>query len=455
MIGTGTFKGRQWKKNVAARSTMISAFHLESDDDRSEGEMTVPSMIKAIIAMTSALVAAALVAGPPAGGTKSEVGRPRPDGPLFLDVFLTRDAAVVTKPVEWVSAVGEQRGWLVRPPSDERLPALLLIASGRTNDFFLQSARDLAGIGYAVLLVRLERNQMGAPAGTAQAKQSDALLRERALAQLCSAARWMRRRDDVFPDKVGVLGWGNTARWALELAAAQDLQAAVLTDAELPLVIDAPLSIGLRHTAVLIVRGTSEATQLDGELVARLERAFGSAHVEHRVLEFKKAKTGFMDGRRRDAFDAKSADHAWFEIYEFLGKHVEDAELKSPPMAGRNWNDAQSARPFVSIGDVMRAVNAPSGVRGSAAQSLGEAPRDEKDWKLLRARAAIMADSGVLLMGLKPPRGGAASWQRHAASYRDAAAALVNAADRRNLADARQAFDRLNTSCGRCHSDHR
>jgi len=412
-------------------------------------------MVKATIVITSALLAAALVAGAFAGGAKDGVGRTRSDRPLFLDVFRSRDAAVVTKAVEWVSAVGEQRGSLVRPDSEERLPALLLIANVHANEFFLQSARELAGIGYVVLVVELDQNQIGAPTGTAQTEQNATIMRERRLAQLCAAARWMRRRDDVFPDKVGVLGWGATSRWALELAAAQNLQAAVLTDVVLPLMIDAPLSVGLRNTAVLIVRGTSEATPFEGELVARLERALVVAHVEHRVREFKNAKTGFIDGRRRDAVNAKSADHAWFEIYEFLGKHVEDAELKTPLVTGRSSDVAQSARPFVSIGDVMRAVNGPSGVRSGIAQSLEEIPQEEKDWKLLRARAAVMADSGTLLMGLKPPKGGARSWQRHAASYRDAAAALATAADRRNFADARQAFDRLNMACGRCHSDHR
>jgi cytochrome c556 len=56
---------------------------------------------------------------------------------------------------------------------------------------------------------------------------------------------------------------------------------------------------------------------------------------------------------------------------------------------------------------------------------------------------------------LKPAKGSQSSWRRHATSYRDAAAALASAADRRNLAEARQAFDRLKTNCGRCHSDHR
>lgn len=417
--------------------------------------MIEPLSFRAMLSLSSALLVAALFAGPIAVAPRGEAGPRLAGRPLFLDVFRSPDEVVVTKPVEWASAVGQQRGWLVRPKSDERLPALLVIANPRADDFFLKSARDLAGIGYAVLVAPLERDAIGVPAGTIHAEQADEVRRERVLAQLGSAARWMRRRADVSPEKVGILGWGNAARWALEVAGAEDLQAAVLVDVELPLAIDAPLSIGLRRTRVLIIRGTSQATVLDQEGIARFKRALAGAHVEHRVLEFKSAKTGFLESGRRDGAEAKAADHAWFEIYEFLGKHVEDAELKPPLMADRSPNGAPSAPPFVSIGDVMRAVNGPSGVRGGIAQSLGEAPRDEKDWKLLRARAAVMADSGVLLMSLKPSKGTAASWRRHAASYRDAAAALAAAADRRNSDEARLAFDRLNTSCGRCHADHR
>jgi hypothetical protein len=228
--------------------------------------------------------------------------------------------------------------------------------------------------------------------------------------------------------------------------------------------LDASLSIGLRQTAVLVVRGASEDTLFDRELVARLDRALEVAHVEHHALEFKVAKSGFMDSGRREAYEAKSADHAWFEIYEFLGKQVEDAELKRPEPAARSADVAPTApgvdvapaaRPHASIADVMRAVNGATGVCGEVAQSLGEGLPEEKDWKLLRARAAIMSDAGVLLLQLKPPRGSQSSWRRHAASYRDAAAALAAAADRRNIAEARQAFARLKTDCNRCHSEHR
>jgi len=417
-------------------------------------------VVQAMIALSCALLAAALFAGPPAGDSKVGAGRPLPNRPLFLDVFRSQDEPVVTKPVEWASAVGEQRGWLLRPKSDERLPALIVIANSGEDEFFLQSARDLAGIGYVVLIVPLERNAIGMPAGMSEAGQADAIRRERVLAQLGSAARWLRRREDVFPEKVGLLGWGKHARWALEAAAAHDLQAAVLIDVELPLALDAPLSFGLRRTAVLIIRGTSAATVLEREQLANLNRALTEARIEHRVFEFDHAKigflqAGFLQSGRRDAAETKSVDHAWFEIYEYLGKHVEDAEQKPTQVAGRGPDAAQPALPFVSIADVMRAVNGPTGVRGAVAESLSEAPQNEKDWKLLRARSAVMADAGVLLMSLKPPRGTAATWQRHTASYRDAAATLVAAADRRNVAETRQAFDRFNTTCARCHADHR
>jgi dienelactone hydrolase len=400
------------------------------------------------------LVAAASIVCLHAGDTKEQPAHSLSDRSPFLDAFLAPNAAIVEKPVEWVSALGAQRGWLFRADTNERLPALLLIAGPRASDFFPQSARELASIGFAVLLVEIEGEKTGVAAETATAQQGAVRL-ERELAQLSSAVRWLRRRDDLFPDKIGVLAWGKSAHLALNLAAAQNLQAAALIDVELPLVLDGPLSIGLRQTAVLIVRGAFENTLSDRELVARQERAFGVAHIAHRVLVPKSAKTGFMDSGRRDAFDEKSANHAWFEIYEFLGKHVEDAELNQPERAGGSSEVAHTDRPYSSIGDVMRAVNGATGVCGEVAQSLGEGLREEKDWKLLHARAAIMSDAGGLLMELKPTRGSQSSWRRDAALYREAAAALAAAADRRNLAEAHKAFDRLKTNCNRCHSEHR
>jgi dienelactone hydrolase len=413
-------------------------------------------MLKAVIAIISGLLATALLAGPLTDASKSPLARAPLNCPPFLDVFRAPDVAIVNKRVAWTSDLGTQRGWLVRPDSNEQLPALLIIDGEPASDFSLQSARELAGIGYVVLVVELDRNASTAPGGAGQSQLNEALLRERGLAQLSSATRWLQSRPDIFPDKIGVLGWRTQGRWALEVAAAQKLQAAVLIDAEFPSLIDPPLSVGLSETSVLLVCGTAQATDSARDRLADLERALSAGHIRHLKVEFKTAKPNFMESRQIATYDAKSADRAWFEIYEFVGKYVEDAGPKTTSLGSKPGNaDASRALPAVSIFDVMRAINGPGGIRGAVAQSLNDVPREAKDWKLLRARAAIMTDSGTSLQSLNPPRGDGTHWQRHVAAYRDAAAALVAAADRNDLADARRAFDRLNGTCTKCHADHR
>src|SRR5271168_3818859 len=104
--------------------------------------MAVLPPVKPRLVIAFALVAAAFVACLAAGGAKDGPRRPLSDRSPFLEAFLAPNAAVVKKPVEWVSAFGEQRGRLFRADTNEQLPALL-IASPRANEFFLQSAREL------------------------------------------------------------------------------------------------------------------------------------------------------------------------------------------------------------------------------------------------------------------------------------------------------------------------
>ncbi len=379
----------------------------------------------------------------------------------FLQEFLAQhQVTVVTEPVRWVSAIGPHDGLLTRDDTGERLPALLWIESGSSGDFAKRSALELAQIGYVVLIVEIDpehEDQRGTGENQNQDenKSSHEARRERVIAQTSAAVRWLRRRDDVFPDRIGTLCSSAAARWALETAAAGGLQAAVLIDPQLPIAVDADLTTPLRHTAVLVVRGAAGTSLLDDEYLARLERQWEEAGVQHRVLPFDRAKTGFLNAHDQNAHDRELADRAWFEIYEFLGKHVEDVPLKKLLADQDNATDGAPLRQFASIADLMRAANAPAGVRGSLALSLTEEPTSENEWKDARARAALLADAGELLMGLKPPKGDSALWQRHVASYRDAAQAIAAASDRRDYSAARQALERLTTTCGKCHLDHR
>ena len=133
--------------------------------------MLVSSTVKTMLAVGLALFAAALVASLPAGDAKDGPAQPLSERSPFLDALFAPKPAVVTKPVEWVSAFGEQQGWLVREKTNERLPALLLIASPRENEFFQQSAHELASIGFAVLLVEIGGKQKGLIPGSAPTKQ--------------------------------------------------------------------------------------------------------------------------------------------------------------------------------------------------------------------------------------------------------------------------------------------
>lgn len=398
-------------------------------------------MLPAGLAVVLLTLAASLGAG-------DQSGRQLPALPPFLDVFQsTHQITVATQQVEWTSAVGKHEGLLARSDDDQRLPALVVIASGDAgNEFYARTAHELAQIGYAALVVEIEAKS------TFDA--SDVAARERTLARLSAAVRWLRDRDDVFADRIGVLGWDDSAAWALELAADQHLQACVLCDGRLPRQIGAAAASQLRDAGVLLIRGTAGGSLLDGELAAQFSQSLDEAGVEHRLFEFDEAKPGFMAPGRKEVFNQHAADRAWFETYEFLGHHVEDADVKQL-LADRATGASQPLQQLATIADLMRAVNAPTGVRGQLALSLQELPADEKAWKLVGSRAALMADSGELLVTLTPPQGSTASWLRHTIAYRDAAAAISAAAGRHDLAAAQQALLRLNETCGKCHLDHR
>jgi carboxymethylenebutenolidase len=388
-----------------------------------------------ISAVACVLLGCVLVAGPAAAGD----GGPGVTGPLFLDVFRVQEQPVIERTVNFARSPGQQRASLFRPKSDERLPALLLLAIDQSDQFFAQTARELAGIGYVVLLVPFDK---------------DPHRHERTMAEIGSAARWLRSQSDVFPDKIGVLGWGTGARRAFECAARQSLQAAVLADLDLPLAVDAQTATGLKRAAVLVIRGKS-TTLADRQRLARLDRDFGNARVVYHVLELPNVESGFMDKRRGKTYQAKAADRAWFEIYEFLGRHVEDADVRSPIAGDGRPQAGEKSSHFASIREAMRAVNGPSGVRTEIAHLLNDPLADNERWSRLHDRAARMVDCGAWLFVQQPSKGTAASWIRHAAAYRDAATALVVASERRRLAESRRAFERVNQSCTQCHANHR
>jgi dienelactone hydrolase len=378
---------------------------------------------------------AVLLAGTP--GSRSEPAAPPRDLPPFLKLFKSDKAPpVVGEAVTFVSAVGPGSGYLARPDTRERLPAVLLIPGEEgLTEWLKESTRDLASVGYVALAVAPRHGASG-PSDPAD---------EQTLAELWAAVRWLRRRPDVLPERIGVVGWSRGGGQALALASATPLQACVVCDAPVP---DGPVLLtGLRGTALLgLFAGAEPATQ---KALPAFRKALAEVRIPYKIHVYDGAGAGFMGPPERKAYDREAADRAWVEVYEFLGKYVEDAPLDTgtaPPAA---------APPVATIADVMRAVNEPTGVRGALIQALEQEPAGPRQWDRVRANAALVAEAGNLLQACTPRKGARDQWLEQAKAFTAAAETIVSAADRRDYRAAQRGLKELGERCAACHEQHR
>jgi dienelactone hydrolase len=355
--------------------------------------------------------------------------------PLFLDVFRqNNEPRLLATEVRFDTVLGTVSGYLVRPDVREPLPAVLLISGEeKLNDWMRENAHDLSGIGYVVLAVATNR-------ATASGEF------ERSLAQFSAAVRWLRRRADVLPAQVGVVGWSRGADMALELSAAVPLQACVICDGSLHA--DRALLGGLRGTPVLVVAAAKDKGT--PEVLPRFEEALVANHIVHRVRVLDGVGAGFMTAGR-DTPARKAADQAYFEMYEFLGKYVET----SPSVLAAKFSPGFADEPVATIADIMRAVNDAHGVRGDLIKALEQEPNSAQQWRKIRADAAVLAEAGKLLEKRTPPKGLRQHWLEQSRSFASTAAAAVAAAERRDYAGTLRSLQSLKTQCASCHEQHR
>jgi len=343
--------------------------------------------------------------------------------------------------VTFSSALGAVNGFLARPDTKEQLPAVLLIHDeAGLSEWMKQNSRELSSIGYVVLAVDLAR-EIPAAASERKAFRED----ERVLAKLSAALRWLRRQNDVMPDRIGVVGWSWGAGQALALAASARVQACVICYG--PVSADPGIVGALHSTPVLHIAAEADAKQ---STVLDFRRALARHNVPHKIAVFPAASAGFMGPVASTAYVEKASEDAWVEMYEFLGKYVEDADVNQPLQ-----QKTPAKKSAATIADIMRAANNPTGLRGALARSLGKEPADSQEWKQVRADAALLAEAAGLLQGLKPARGPHGSWQERVQTYRQTALGIVSAADRRDYSVARRELEKLGNQCAGCHKKHR
>src|SRR6185503_15840812 len=135
------------------------------------------------------------------------------------------------------------------------------------------------------------------------------------------------------------------------------------------------------------------------------------------------------------------------DVYEYLGKHVEDARAAQPPVT--------SERQIVRVVDIMRAMNSDQGVRGRLARALAAPPAGSNEWEQARSEAALLAEGGNMLLAQRPSKGSIEQWRAHARDFRAAAEALLEAVAARDFAASQQRLRELPRTCAACHADHR
>src|SRR5260370_3674513 len=221
--------------------------------------------------------------------------------PPFLKDFLVKEPATLTKEVKITSEVGPVAGYLARPDTQEKLPAILLIhdEDGLT-DWMKLNAREISSIGYVVLAVDLRQRVSAKP----QAENE-----ERVLAELSAAVRWLKRRPDVFPDRIGVVGWSWGGGKALALASATRVQACVICDG--PLAIEPGLPAGMRDTAVLGIFSAPDKGR--AKELAGFRRALQDARIPNKIHVFSGTRVHFMGPPSRKDYIEAPAEQAWLE----------------------------------------------------------------------------------------------------------------------------------------------
>ncbi len=212
-------------------------------------------------------------------------------------------------PVEYRSRQETVRGVLYRPAGHGPFPGLVLVHGDHgLTAREKQQAERLRDRGRVVLAIDLYRGQVAADVMDAHILERG-VPEDRAEADLRAAVDFLVAREDVYPDRVGVIGWGMGGGYALD-AAVRDprVRAAVVCYGRLTT--DAEALAPLRASVLGVFAG--EDVGIPPETVARFEAAMRKAGKRLAAHTYPDRKHGFMNA------PGTETDDAWAKIESFL-----------------------------------------------------------------------------------------------------------------------------------------
>ena len=209
------------------------------------------------------------------------------------------------------------RGYLSVPTTEGRKPAIIVIQEWwGVNDWIRSQADRFAQQGYVALAVDLYRGKVTNSMEEAH-ELSRGLPEDRAIADLKAAIDYLQQRNDVDPNRIGVIGWCLGGGYALALATNDPRPKATVINYG-RLVTD-PSAIARIEGEILGNFGSADR----GIPVADV-RKFEGELTKHGKLNdikiYEGAGHAFMNPDNKQGYDAAAAQDAWGRIDRFFGR---------------------------------------------------------------------------------------------------------------------------------------
>jgi carboxymethylenebutenolidase len=208
-------------------------------------------------------------------------------------------------------------GYLSVPSSKGRKPALIVIQEWwGVNDWVRSQADRFSGQGYVALAVDLYRGKVANSMEEAH-ELSRGLPEDRAIADLKAAVDYLSQRDDVDPQRIGVIGWCLGGGYALALATNDPrVKATVVNYGRL--VTDSNAITKINGPVLGNFGGA------DRGIPAEDVKKFGAELTKYGKLGDIKIYDGaghaFMNPGNTQGYNAAAAQDAWGRIDQFFGR---------------------------------------------------------------------------------------------------------------------------------------
>ena len=106
-----------------------------------------------------------------------------------------------------------------------------------------------------------------------------------------------------------------------------------------------------------------------------------------------------------------------------------------------------------TVKEIMEKLN--KGPQSESAKLKSALAAKSPNWETIQASTKEYADLGPALGENDPPKGAKESWKTHSETFASQTKALNEAADKKDLAATKGAFQKISMSCMGCHRAHR